>query len=144
LANISSYWIILDGIGVSTSKSVTSALPASRLPVFLDDGTTLTVLPASLITFISSNYLGTIYDASIGYYRVPCTVPVGSIHITFGTNSIKVQFCDISIEYDSTSCILGITAATNTDYVLGDSFLRAACVVLDLANQNIWLDQYTN
>jgi hypothetical protein len=137
-----SYWITLDGVGVTTTSSATFSLPAGGLTVFLDSGGTLTRLPTSLFNSIGASYPGAVYDASIGFYRVPCAAPTGSIDFTFGTNVIHVPFSEFRIDYDSTSCVLGMLAdTTDTRYVLGDSFLRAAYVVFDLANNNIWLDE---
>ncbi|OCK98072.1 acid protease [Cenococcum geophilum 1.58] len=139
------YWIYLTGIGqtVPGQSSKSYALPSGNskgLPVFLDSGGTLSSIPASLFTAIGQDYPGARLDSTGTLYDVPCNAPSGSIDFTFGGKTISVAYSDFIWNTDGT-CFLGIKSEPSGEYVLGDSFLRAAYVVYDVDNQNLWLDQ---
>lgn len=139
------FWIYLTGIGqtVPGQSSKSYALPsgnANGLPVFLDSGSTLSWIPASLFTAIGQDYPGARLDSAGTHYVVPCNAPSGSIDFTFSGKTISVAYSDFIWNTDGT-CYLGITPEPSGEYILGDSFLRAAYVVYDVDNQNLWLDQ---
>lgn len=140
--------IALTGVSFSsgsTSHSYsTSALPAA---VLLDSGSTLTYLPNSLAEGIYKD-LPIVYDSSSGAGYVPCSLMNDNINITytFSSPAITVSISELVIDAgnlyfgDGTrACIFGIAPAGRSLAVLGDTFLRSAYVVYDLANNEISL-----
>jgi Eukaryotic aspartyl protease len=114
------------------------------LAVSLDSGTTLSLLPFSLFTKIGSDYPGAALDYDGTAYIVPCKAPPGSVDFIFGNETIHIPYSDFIWQARPTRCQLGIAPVPDTDpkqSILGDSFLRAAYVVHDLENQEIWLGQ---
>ena len=76
----------------------------------------------------------------------------GSVDFTFASKTIKVALRDFIVvtstfvsDGSPAACALGISLETKTtDYILGDSFLRAAYVVHDLTNNQLLLAQSAN
>jgi hypothetical protein len=139
--------VTLTGAGQSVpgQPEKTYNLGTTGIPVLLDSGGTVSRLPPSLVLAIENDYPGTTtLDPSSGYYIVDCDVPAGSVDFTFGTKTVQVPYSEFIWHVPSTTqCVLGMLPETDSPplYVLGDSFLRAAYVVFDLDNQNIWIDQ---
>ncbi|KAA8643177.1 pepsin-like aspartic protease [Aspergillus tanneri] len=120
------------------------ALPAA---VLLDSGSSLTYLPDSIVQTIYDD-LDVIYEASGGVGYVPCGLAQKNINITytFSTPTITVSIRELVLEAGdlrfrdgSRACIFGIVPAGDSTPVLGDTFLRSAYVVYDIANNEISL-----
>jgi hypothetical protein len=73
------------------------------------------------------------------YVDVDCSVAdlKGSIDFKFGNTVIKVPYADF-IWHNDDRCVLGVFQDDEFP-VLGDTFLRAAYVVYDWDNRNVWL-----
>ena len=114
---------------------------ANGLPILLDSGSTISFLPAAAVRAIAADYPGaTLVDATALAYSIPCNAPIGSIDYTFGTKTIRVPFSELVRKLPSGTCRLGIQYGDG-DWILGDTFLRAAYAVYDIDNKSIWLDQ---
>ena len=122
----------------------TNALPAA---VLLDSGSTLTYLPDPLVQDIYRD-LPIVYDSTSGAGYVPCSIVDDNINITytFSSPAITVNIKELVINAgplrfrDGTrACVFGIAPAAGSMAVLGDTFLRSAYVVYDLANNEISL-----
>jgi hypothetical protein len=113
------------------------------LPVDLDSGGTVTILPPALVKAIGTDYPDATYDPPTGLYNVSCTAPPGTINFGFaGGKTIKVSYQDfLWVRPKTTQCVLGMIEGSEPIMYLGDSFLRAAYVVIDQENGKIWLDQ---
>ena len=141
--------------GVSNAGSQLSS--SSSLPdaVLLDSGATLTYLPDDITQEIY-NAVQAVYQTDVGAAYAPCSLASSSatIDYTFSGVTIKVPYNElflsagtnnfgqpITFQNGEEACLFGIAPAQGGMSVLGDTFLRSAYVVYDLANNEISLAQ---
>jgi hypothetical protein len=146
--------IALTGVTLESSTQnvslTSSSLPAAAL---LDSGTSLTYLPDDLVTDIY-NELGVAYDSSAGVGVCDCSLANQDVSVvfTFSSPAIKVTMSELVLSDTSSGgvmgkraqasqCVFGIAPAGDSQAILGDTFLRSAYVVYDLANNEISLAQ---
>jgi hypothetical protein len=134
------YWVNLDGISlVQEDGSVDSAFSGSTpQPVLLDSGYTVSALPGSIFNKIVAAF-PTAKSNGGAYVDVDCSVAdiKGSVDFKFGDKTIKVPYADF-IWHNEERCVLGVFQDDEFP-VLGDTFLRAAYVVYDWDNRNVWI-----
>lgn len=140
----------------SLSSEILSETPFYGL---LDSGTTVTLLPDSMIQKLNSR-LELVYDSVLQMYLFPCS-EIGKFKddyllYNFSTVPIRVNIAEVflpivnnGINYTVEGvmmCQLGVQGAGDQLAVLGDTFLRSAYVVYDLENYEVSLGQaiYTN
>jgi len=116
-------------------------------PALLDSGSSLMYLPNDIAEAIFSD-LNAEYDASVGAAIIDCDAANSddTIDFTFSSPTIKVALNELVIVArtdlrGNDICILGIARAESSPPVLGDTFLRSAYVVYDIANNEISLAQ---
>lgn len=144
----SEFVIALTGLSLSSSsrnkKYSSSALPAAAL---LDSGSSLTYLPNGIVRDIFDD-LDVNYDSSSGVGYVPCSLAEKNINISYTfssptihvpANELVVDAGDLYFRDGERACVFGIVPAGGSTPVLGDTFLRSAYVVYDLANNEISL-----
>ncbi|KAL8700238.1 MAG: hypothetical protein Q9201_005556 [Fulgogasparrea decipioides] len=148
------FLISLTGLGLSESgfsaHSFHHALPAN---VLLDSGATLTYLPDILAHDLFSA-LDIKYDRSKEAATVDCMLASSNISVDFSftTKTISVPMRELVLPLQSNhkksltssgkKCDFAIVPARSSDApILGDTFLRSAYVVFDLANNEISLAQ---
>lgn len=120
--------------------------------VVLDSGTSLTYIPTGAWQVIN-NTLNSVYDNNTQNYYVDCALrdKDTTFTFTFGgpdgpsidvdvTEFIFPQQDNATIGDTTPACQLTILPTTG-DYLLGDTFLRSAYVVYDLANKEIAIAQ---
>ena len=125
-------------------------------PAILDSGTTITLLPIDIAQAIYEE-VGASVSEDLGAIVVPCDLRTkeGSLDYQFGGNggpTVSVKVSDLVLdlvgpdglapEYSNgaDACQLGIQPVTGNEPILfGDTFLRSAYVVYDLANNMIAL-----
>ncbi len=148
----SEFLITLTGLQLGTS-TVASGL---ALAVLLDSGSSLTYLPDGIVQSIYDS-VGATYDPSEGAAYVPCSLANrAGAAVTFKFSSpanISVAIDELVLDLvtasgkrptfrnGQTACLFGIAPAGSGTNVLGDTFLRSAYVVYDLANNQISLAQ---
>ncbi|KAI9677618.1 MAG: hypothetical protein M1817_006572 [Caeruleum heppii] len=126
-----------------------------REPVLLDSGASLTYLPDSVARDLY-DAIGAEYYRSSGVALAPCALveETFTLDFTFTSPTIAVPMNELILPAQSTdgstitlsdgrtpACIFGIMPAGRLNPVLGDTFLRSAYVVYDLANNEISLAQ---
>lgn len=145
------FLITLTGVAYekgSNDKTYNSSdLPAA---VLLDSGSSLTYLPDSIVEDIY-NDVGVTYDTASEAGYVPCSYMNDdkNFTFTFSSPSISVSMSEMVLEAGTGStysdgtpaCVFGIAPAGTSTVVLGDTFLRSAYVVYDIANNEISLAQ---
>lgn len=156
---ITSFTVAFTGLS-ATSPTGTDQLTASgyAMPAILDSGTTLTLLPDDLAAIVFQE-LGASYSSRSGDAIVPCNLRNidGSLNFAFGGSGgavIKVPVSELVFEEltdsrgnpetyqnGNAACILGIQPAGDRPVLFGDTFLRSAYVVYDLANNKIGIAQ---
>ena len=140
--------IALTGLTLSAKSShhnySSKALPTA---VLLDSGSTLTYLPDSLVNDIYKD-LGVVYEQSTAAGFVPCSLAQSSVNMTYtfsspeitvGADELVIDIGNLSFQDGTPACLFGIAPSGNGPAVLGDTFLRSAYVVYDLANNEIAL-----
>lgn len=144
----SEFIIALTAVAV-TSSSKTHNYSSRALPagVLLDSGSSLTYLPDAVVQDIY-NDLDVSYDSTSGVGIVPCSLAQKDLNVSYtfssptinvGMSELVIDMGDYTFENGERACIFGIAPAGSSTAVLGDTFLRSAYVVYDLANNEISL-----
>lgn len=114
------------------------------ITVIVDSGTTLSILPRSLVESLAAKFPGATYDGS-GGYTVPCSYrdQKGSVTFGFGTYAtVSVSYSDF-IWVSGNTCYLGASWSGSLGLnILGASFLRGAYVVFDQDNSALYMAPY--
>lgn len=147
------FLIALSGISLNGINIASTKLPAA---VLLDSGTTLMYLPESITKPIYSQ-VGAAVDETSGFATayVPCALGNEDKTIDFLFSGIKISVPyneivlpssntngpDLQFDDGTPACVFGIAPSSGSASVLGDTFLRSAYVVYDLANNQISLAQ---
>ena len=147
--------IALTGVANAGAQvSSSSSLPEA---VLLDSGATLTYLPNDITQEIY-NAVQAVYQNDVGAAYAPCSLASSdaTIDYTFSGATIKVPYNElflsagtnnfgqpITFDNGEEACLFGIAPNQGGMSVLGDTFLRSAYVVYDLANNEISLAQTT-
>lgn len=159
------YWMV-NGQGVSIQDSSNAAgnldLKFSKIGAFiLDTGTTLTYLPADLAEQVVKTAVGNgsyKFDASSGTYLVACDAAsptanfvldmAGTKDLNADPITLTVPMTQLFIPLDqspsstSNQCLFGIAPSSSVGiggdmYLVGDSILRSAYMVFDMANNRV-------
>jgi hypothetical protein len=136
--------IALTDMGIGNNK--TSLFANSNIPVLLDSGSSLMYLPDNVATALYQRFNAR-YDSRQQAAFVDCDLAnqEGTLDFGFSGVTISVPYNELvivaAISRGVPVCILGIGPAGNSVSVLGDTFLRSAYVVYDLANNEISLAQ---
>ncbi|KAL6945275.1 hypothetical protein ACO0QE_002724 [Hanseniaspora vineae] len=134
------YEVTLQGLGFSSSFSQTT-ITTTKFAALLDSGTTLTILPTSLMNLVV-DALEASYDSSVGYYEIDCdSTSDQNMVFDFGGFHINVPLSDFVIDSSSGKCYLGFQGASQSFVILGDVFLSNAYAVFDIDNYEISLGQ---
>ncbi|KAK0645926.1 aspartic peptidase domain-containing protein [Cercophora newfieldiana] len=140
--------------GATLSGTSVASDSEMALAVLLDTGSSLTYLPDDMVSTIY-NRVGAQYDSSNGAAYVPCSLANEATTFTFSFSepTITVDMNEMVLDMylnngkrpqfqdGTTACLFGIAPAGQGTNVLGDTFLRSAYVVYDLANNEISLAQ---
>ena len=123
------------------------------IPVLLDSGSTVTYLPEDLAISIIHG-VDAEYHTRTGTAWVPCSLADNTTSLKFKFTSpvISVPLNELVIPRDdrpqvllndgnTVGCLFGISPASSSIPVLGDTFLRSAYVVYDLDNNEISIAQ---
>ncbi|KAK1826938.1 acid protease [Podospora conica] len=146
------FLITLTGVQLGTQ---TLSEDDMALAVLLDSGSSLTYLPDNMTDNIFSQ-VGAQYDDSAGVAYVPCSLGDNKTYFTFSFSGVPISVAMDELVLDlyttsgaratlpnssQTACLFGIAPAGSGMNVMGDTFLRSAYVVFDLANNEISLAQ---
>ncbi|GAB1320892.1 Aspartic peptidase domain-containing protein [Madurella fahalii] len=137
------FWIDMQSIAITPPNGGTRVYEGSNMPVFLDSGSTMTLLPPNLTRAIASDF-GAQDPDSYGFFRIDCALTAmdGTVDFAFDGLMIKVPYKELirEVPSDPPACFLGITPSERFT-LLGDTFLRSAYVVFDLETDSIWMTQ---
>ncbi|KAK7735328.1 hypothetical protein SLS53_007559 [Cytospora paraplurivora] len=141
---VARYWISMNNMSLTPPSGQTKTYVNSTMDVFLDTGSTLTLLPQDVCDQLGSDFGSDGLDSS-GYYAVDCSLADvdGTVNFDFDGVSIKVPYNEFIRKNGEDSCVLGITPST-TFTLLGDTFMRSAYAVIDLETNAVHLQQYVN
>lgn len=146
--------VAMTGISLSANGANTT-ITSKAYPVLLDSGSTLSYLPMSVASKLYST-LGVEFDQQYAAPFCQCSLAnmSATIDFNFGGKIISVPMSEMVLSSDGTTvqsstgqtldCIFGIFAQSSqggsgTAYTLGDTFIRSAYIVYDLANNEISL-----
>lgn len=128
------------------SGSTSNKYSGSDLSVVLDTGSSLCLLPTSVVSSMAEDFNAQ-QDASSGLLIVDCNLQDtdGSLDFEFDGVTVSVPFSQFVLSAGGNQCILGVQAVESNSGItalLGDTFLRSAYVVFDQANMKISMAQY--
>lgn len=146
------FLITLTGLSMGSTEIASK----QALPVLLDSGSSLTYLPDAMVETIYST-VNAQYDSSDGAAYIACSAANSNDTMSFNFTEpvISVAMNELVLDLITASgrrptfsdgteaCLFGIAPAGTGTHVLGDTFLRSAYVVYDLANNEISLAQTT-
>jgi hypothetical protein len=148
--------IALTGVKITDDSTSTSFDSLSSLPTaaLLDSGSSLVYLPNDITEAIYNN-VNAVYDSSAGVAYVACSLAnnASTLDFDFSGQIIQVPYNELVLDVGASNgqpltfqdgteaCVFGIAPAQGSEPVLGDTFLRSAYVVYDLANNEISLAQ---
>lgn len=137
------YWVNMKSISKTGADGKSTSWSGSSMPVFLDTGATLSLLPTELVSTIATD-LGSSGLDRHGFYVVDCKVAQqpGSVDFNFDGVTIKVSYPEI-IRQIGSSCWLGISPSDKFA-LLGDTVMRSMYAVFDTEEDNVYLAQYNN
>ncbi|KAH8673662.1 aspartic peptidase domain-containing protein [Xylariales sp. PMI_506] len=138
----------------SVTLDNTTIADEQALPVILDSGSSLTYLPDDWVSQIYTQVNG-VYDDNEGAAYVPCSLADSAMTLDFNFTSpvISVTMRELVLDVvaagsrnptftnGEAACVFGIAPTGDLPSTLGDTFLRSAYVVYDIANSEISLAQ---
>lgn len=138
--------IALTDISVKKSSGTKNFDTGLPLAVTLDNGSAFITLPQELIDPILKE-IGAGYSKSDGVAYIDCTKPTPDYNVTFSFSGAKVTIPLSELVLDNYAepgfpkgnCILGLAYSQPGVNLMGDSFMRGAYIVYDLANNEISL-----
>lgn len=138
--------IALTDISVKTTKDTKDFTTGLPLAVTLDNGSPFIVLPKEVVDPIYKE-VGGGYSSTVGAAYIPCDMYTADYNVTFSFSGAKVTIPISNLIWDNTAydgfpkdtCIFGIAYGEPGVSLMGDTFLRSAYVVYDLANNEISL-----
>lgn len=142
------YWVSMNNMSITPPSGNRKVYPNSTMDVFLDTGSTLTLLPQAICDSLGTDFGSPGMDES-GFYPVDCSLAdlPGTVDFDFNGVEIKVPYNEFirssSNSFGQDSCVLGITPSESFT-LLGDTFMRSAYAVFDLETNSIHLQQYAN
>ncbi|KAL7920683.1 aspartic peptidase domain-containing protein [Trichoderma austrokoningii] len=141
---VARYWVKMDSIALSPPQGKLTTFSQTDLTVFLDSGSTLTLLPEQVVEEIATG-LGSNGMDSSGYYVIDCDLASerGTVDFAFAGVTIAVPYSEVIRQVSASTCYLGMMGSTEFA-LLGDTFLRSAYAVFDLTGNTIHLAQYAN
>ncbi|KAJ5757377.1 uncharacterized protein N7511_006071 [Penicillium nucicola] len=138
--------IALTEIYVKGTKDTLTDTIGLPLAVTLDNGSAFIVLPKDVVDPIYKA-VGAAYSSSDSAAYIPCDMYTADYNFTFSFSGAKVTvpISDLIFEHGTEAgfpkdtCIFGIAYGEPGVSLMGDTFLRGAYVVYDLANNEISL-----
>ena len=136
--------VTLQGLGMTFDDGTkATTLTTTNIPALLDSGTTLTYLPAKIVSMIASQ-VGATYSTAAGYYTMSCSSAAlnnTQLVFDFGGFHINATLENFIVQASARTCLLGIVPQNTNSALLGDSFLSNAYVVYDLENKEVSMAQ---
>ncbi|KAJ3092667.1 hypothetical protein HK100_006892, partial [Physocladia obscura] len=134
--------------GKFTVNGASTTVTDGSYGAIADTGTTLLLVPSSIATALNKAIGSGSYSSSEGIYPIACSIyntgpsivfTLGSVSISIGPNQYVLSNLD-------GTCISGITtigtiSSGSIAYIFGDTFLRAAYTVFDVANNRLGFAQ---
>lgn len=126
------FWVEMQSLSMTPPNGVNRVYEASNMPVFLDSGSTMTLLPEDLAMAIASDFGAQASDSN-GFFMIDCALTKlnGTLDFAFDGVTVKVPYKELTREVPSNppSCFLGIMASDRFT-LLGDTFMRSAYSML--------------
>ncbi|KAM0280236.1 hypothetical protein ACHAQH_004194 [Verticillium albo-atrum] len=146
---VARFWVSLSSLALTPPSGVprTPYAAAAGLPVFLDSGATLTLLPRDLADAMAADFGAPPSAGDGAFYDVDCAMAdaPGTIDFGFAGVTVRVPYREMvrQMRSDPPRCVLGFVP--DDDFaLLGDTFLRSAYAVFDLESDTVYMAQYRN
>ncbi|KAI1259668.1 acid protease [Xylariaceae sp. FL1019] len=144
------YKVTVNSIGIKLPNSnISTPLVDTNIPldVILDSGTTLSLLPESVVEDLAAMFPGAQPDGN-GGYLVDCAFQDqdGSVDFEFlaGSSTVTINVAYKDFVWNSGGdCYLGAWYSDDLGiWILGDTFLRGAYVTFDQTNDAVFMGNY--
>lgn len=141
----------IDSKGDTSSFTIPSAYASTGgIPVILDSGSSATTLPETTVADIFDQ-LGVTNSRQYGAI-IPCSMANSDVTLAFqfggdsgaliGVSMAEMVTSPAAVTVSGTDyCSFGISAGSEGNYILGDTFLRSAYVVFDPGNAQVGIAQ---
>ncbi|KAL7947027.1 aspartic peptidase domain-containing protein [Trichoderma barbatum] len=143
---VARYWVDMNSISHSPPTGRGETFTETGMTVFIDSGSTLTLLPPQLVRDIAEG-LGSTETDDNGFFIVDCALASqpGTIDFNFEGVTIAVPYSEMIRQVSTLPphCYLGMMGS-NTFALLGDTFMRSAYAVFDLTGDMVHLAPYAN
>ena len=119
------YWVGMQSISLTPPSGRRKTYDNTSMQVFLDSGSTLTLLPEAIVSAVAADFNAVGPDNN-GFFSVDCGLARlnGSLDFAFQGVTIRVPYGEL-IRTSGDNCVLGM--APNAQFVLlGDTFMRSA------------------
>ena len=133
-----------DGFWMWTSPGYSvgsDPLGTTKITGIADTGTTLALLPTSVVSAYYKKVSGARYDSSVGGYIFSCSTTPPDFHFGVGTATITIpgKFINFApVDRAETVCFGGIQSDTGIGFsIWGDVALKAAFVVFDAGSERL-------
>lgn len=122
------FWVNMRSLAMTPPSGISKHYSGSEMPVFLDSGSTMTLLPPNLTEAIARDF-GSKSEDAYGFHQIDCSLTKlnGTLDFYFDGVMIKVPYKELTREVPTNppACFLGIMASDQFT-LLGDTFLRSA------------------
>lgn len=123
------FWVEMQSVAITPPNGVSRVYEESQnIPVFLDSGSTMTLLPTDVASAIARDFGAEAPDGN-GFYRIDCSLTElnGTLDFAFDGVTVKVPYKELTREVPTNppACFLGIMPSERFT-LLGDTFLRSA------------------
>lgn len=133
------YWVQMKSLTNRPPSGSPTTYQGTEMPVFLDTGATLTLLPPTVVASIGAQF-ESVTRTSQGFYVVDCEYAdvEGTFDFAFEGVTVRVPYREMVRQYRSSppSCYLGFSPSERFT-LLGDTFLRSAYGKAFLSSGNI-------
>ncbi|PPQ98541.1 hypothetical protein CVT24_004032 [Panaeolus cyanescens] len=129
--------IVNDTITVPTTNVV--GAPSNKAVALMDSGASYTYAPKEICDAIYASVPGAVYNATVGYWLVPCGVEI-NMALQIGGQVFPIHPLDVvpSAALDPSVCLGSFVPSgqisKDFDWLVGDNFLRSAYSVYDFGD----------
>ena len=142
--------IVLSSVTATNAKGDKAVIQSGNVAALLDSGTSFTYLLTETIQSIADGF-GAQFSNELGLYVIDCSFgdqggnmvyDLAGVEIQVPISELLIPLSDFNVTGENGVCALGMWPTDDpTNIILGDTFLRSAYVVYDLANYVIGIAQ---
>lgn len=109
----------MNGVGITTPQGLSQSKTGLNVPVFIDSGNSLTMLPQDIFWGLGQAFPNAMYDPTSGNFVVDCGLmgQPGTVNFFFNNKVISVPYSDFIVDQGVPTgqqgpCVLGMKPTT--------------------------------